>query len=146
MNLTQYLSGTRRRRDDVLRARAAFSFDMLSAGARALRLVLPLLLLLFVSLGQAALAHSDGTQLHHSHAAKVMSHHTKSDTTCCGDRSQNGAAKSCLVQCLASCSYCAPLPLAAALPEIAVTSPAPSTDNPLRGAIASPYPRPPSIS
>ena len=62
------------------------------------------------------------------------------------DVSQDVAGEACLAQCLAACGYCAPLPLSIALPVKADSQPAPRKYAVLRGAIAAPHPRPPSIS
>jgi hypothetical protein len=115
------------------------------ASSNPLRLMLALLLLLFFALGQAAFA-LPARQQHHPHAADMTSHHAKADTLCCGDRVQHGTVKSCLAQCLAACTYCAPSPLAAAFPDMPRTSPPPAANDPLHDAIASPHTRPPSAS
>lgn len=111
-----------------------------------LRLMLPLLLLFFLALGQAASAHQ-GAAPHQPQAVKTMSHHADAaDATCCGDATQDQDNRACLAQCLASCSYCAPVPLPANFPELTARSPAPATVEPLSGAIAAPHLRPPSLS
>lgn len=112
---------------------------------RALRLMLPLLLLFFLALSQVASAHQAGGQ-HQPHATQMASHHAKADMTCCGDLSQDEDNRACLAQCLASCSYCAPLPLQGMFPAVATALLPPATADPLHGAIASPYLRPPSFS
>ncbi|CAN7685722.1 hypothetical protein [Aminobacter sp. LjRoot7] len=137
---TQALRATRRRQ---ARARVAVVDDGRARMLRALRLMLPLVLLFFLALGQAASAHQAGGQ-HQPHAVQTVSHHAKADIACCGDLSQD--EKACLAQCLASCSYCAPLPLPTAFPDLAAISPAPAKTEPLHGAIASPHLRPPSFS
>ncbi|MDH4987823.1 hypothetical protein QEZ47_20315 [Aminobacter anthyllidis] len=113
-----------------------------SAALKALSLLLPLLLVLFLALGQAASAHPTGSQ-HQPHATQTLSHHAKADAGCC-DLSQD--AKACLAQCLASCSYCAPVPLPTVFPELVGVSPLPARTEPLHGAISSPHLRPPSLS
>lgn len=115
-----------------------------STALKALSLLLPLLLLFLLALGQAASAHPAGSQ-HQPHATQTLSHHAKADAGCC-DLSQDKDAKACLAQCLASCSYCAPVPLAAVFPELIGVSPRPAKTEPLHGAIASPHLRPPSFS
>ncbi|WP_395449760.1 hypothetical protein ACHMW7_08080 [Aminobacter sp. UC22_36] len=124
------------------RARAAVMPD--GRALKALRLLLPLLLLFFLALGQAASAHPAGSQ-HQPHATQTVSHHAKADAGCC-DLSQDKDAKACLAQCLASCSYCAPVPLPTVFPDLAAASPRPAKTEPLHGAIASPHLRPPSHS
>jgi len=116
------------------------------SASKALRLMLPLLLLFFLALGQAASAHPASSQ-HQPHATQTMSHHAKAaDGACCGDNSQDVDGNACLAQCVASCSYCAPLPLPTVFPDLATISPPPATTEPLYGAIASPHPRPPSVA
>lgn len=112
---------------------------------KALRLALPLILLFLAALGQVASAHSMGGQ-HAQHVSEAPSHHADAaDSACCGDPSQDDG-KSCLAQCLASCSYCAPLPLAADFPDAPANRPRPAASEPMRGALAPPHLRPPSIS
>ena len=59
---------------------------------------------------------------------------------------QDHRHRACLAQCLASCSYCAPLPLPTNFPDLTARSPAPTSVEPLSGAIAAPHLRPPSLS
>lgn len=127
------------------RARVAVLDDGKARALKILRLMLPLVLLFFLALGQAASAHQGGGR-HQPHAVQTMSHHAKADVACCGDLSQDQDSRACLAQCLASCSYCAPLPLPTAFPDQAAVSPRPATTEPLHGAIASPHLRPPSFS
>ena len=128
------------------RARAAVIDDRRSSLLRALRLMLPLVLLVFLALGQAASAHQ-GAGPHQPQVVKAMSHHADAaDAGCCGDMAQDEDSRACLAQCLASCSYCAPVPLPANFPDLTAHSPAPAPADPLHGAIASPHLRPPSIS
>lgn len=127
-------------------AHVAVMEDGMSRALRVLRLMLPLLLLFFLALGQAASAHQAGSQ-HQPHAVKTMSHHTvTADIACCGDLSGDEDGRACLAQCLASCSYCAPIPLPTTFPDLATISLLPATTKPLHGAIASPHLRPPSFS
>lgn len=125
------------------RARVAGMDDRRAKAFKILRLMLPLVLLFFLALGQAASAHQASGQ-HQPHAMQTMSHHAEADISCCDDLSQDEAA--CQARCLASCGSCTPLPLPTALPELTAISPAPATTEPLRGAIASPHLRPPSLS
>lgn len=128
------------------RARTAALDDGRAKMLRVLRLMLPLVLLFFLALGQAASAHQTGGQ-HQQHAVQTVSHHAaKAGIACCGDLSQDEDGRACLAQCLASCSYCAPLPLPTAFPDLTAISPAPASTEPLYGAIASPHLRPPSLS
>lgn len=124
------------------RARVAVLADGRSGALKALRLMLPLVLLFFLALGQAASAHPAGDQ-HQPHATQMMSHHAKADAGCCDPDKD---ARACLAQCLASCSYCAPLPLPTVFPELAGVSPFPARTEPLHGSIAAPHLRPPSHS
>ncbi|AMS40579.1 hypothetical protein [Aminobacter aminovorans] len=126
-----------------VRARIAVMDDGRARAFKILRLMLPLALLLFLALGQTASAHQAGSQ-HQPHAMQTMSHHAEADISCCDDLSQDEAA--CQARCLASCSYCTPLPLPTAFPDLTTISPAPARTEPLHGAIASPHLRPPSIS
>jgi len=126
-------------------AHVAVMQDGRTRALRLLRLMLPLLLLFFLALGQAASAHQPGSQ-HQPQVAQTVSHHAKADVACCGDLSQDEDGRACLAQCLASCSYCAPLPLPAAFPDRTAISPAPARTEPLYGSIASPHLRPPSLS
>lgn len=137
---THPLRATRR---GQARAHVAVTANDRARMLRALRLMLPLVLLFFLALGQAASAHQAGSQ-HQPHVAQTASHHAKADVACCGDLSQD--EKACLAQCLASCSYCAPLPLPTAFPDLAAISPAPGKTESFHGAIASPHLRPPSFS
>lgn len=145
----RHIADTARRlpasRREQARARTA-AMDNSMRLLRALRLMLPLLLLFFLALGQVASAHQ-GAAPHQPQAVKTMSHHADAaDSACCGDASQDEDNRACLAQCLASCSYCAPLPLPANFPELTARSPAPATVDPLSGAIAAPHLRPPSLS
>jgi hypothetical protein len=124
-------------------ARIAVMDDGRAKAFKILRLMLPLALLFVLALGQAASAHQGGSQ-HQPHAAQSVSHHAKADIACCGDLTQD--EKACLAQCLVSCSYCAPLPMATAFPDLTGISPAPARTEPLHGSIASPHLRPPSLS
>lgn len=126
--------------------RVAVVADGRSMALRALRLMLPLLLLFLLALGQAASAHPAASQ-HQPHAMKTMSHHAEAaDEACCGDHSQDEDGNACLAQCLASCSYCTPLPVPAAFPGATIKSPPPAVTEPMHGATASPHLRPPSFS
>ncbi|GAA2832428.1 hypothetical protein GCM10010836_26940 [Aminobacter aminovorans] len=124
------------------RARIAVMDDGRARMLGLLRLMLPLVLLFFLALGQAASAHPADGQ-HQPHATQMMSHHAKADAGCCD---QDKDARACLAQCLASCSYCAPLPLPTVFPELAGVSPLPARTEPLHGSIAAPHLRPPSLS
>lgn len=125
--------------------RVAVMAEGRSTALRTLRLMLPLLLLFFLALGQAASAHQAGSQ-HQAHATQTVSHHAKTDMACCGDLSQDEDSRACLAQCLASCSYCAPLPLPSAFLNLTGISPVPAKTEPLYGSIMSPHLRPPSFS
>jgi hypothetical protein len=148
MHSMQHIPATthplRARQRGQARARVAVIDDGRARTLRILRLMLPLMLLFFLALGQAASAHQAGSQ-HQPHAVQTVSHHAKADTGCC-DLSQDKDAKACLAQCLASCSYCAPVPLPTVFPDLAAISPLPAKTEPLHGAIASPHLRPPSHS
>lgn len=127
-------------------ARAALAADGRALALKALRLMLPLLLLFLLALGQAASAHPTGSQ-HQPHAVKTMMHHAEAtDQACCGDHAQGEDGNACLAQCVASCSYCAPLPVPTAFPGATIKSPPPAVTEPMRGATASPHLRPPSFS
>lgn len=114
---------------------------------RALRLMLPLLLLFVLALGQAVSAHPAGSQ-HAQHASQAASHHAEAtaDSACCSDHTQDEDGDACLAQCLASCSYCAPIPVPAAFPAAAINLPIPAATEAMHGATASPHLRPPSFS
>ncbi|WP_269931258.1 hypothetical protein [Aminobacter sp. HY435] len=142
-HITDTPKALRATRPGQVRARVAVMDDGRAKAFKILRLMLPLALLFFLALGQAASAHQAGSQ-HEPHAVHTISHHAKAGIACCGGLSQDG--KACLAQCLASCSYCAPLPLPTAFPDLATFSPAPARTEPLYGAIASPHLRPPSLS
>lgn len=116
------------------------------AALKALRLALPLILLLLAAPGHVASANPTGGQPAEN-ASQSLSHHAEAaGGACCGDLSQGEDGKSCLAQCLASCSYCAPLPQAVDFPDARANAPRPAASEPMRGAMAPPHLRPPSIS